>query len=456
MIIVADQDSVVPPGSRGARAQGKDLRNKVSRRGQALWSQIPDRRDPVSILEEQNATRVPELVSVRMGRMVESPFAFFRGAAAVMAADLSATPVTGIEVQACGDAHLVNFGLYASPERTLLFDVNDFDETSRAPWEWDVKRLTASATVAARQNGCDAASAAEIARAGARSYRQRMAMLADMSPLEVFYAHVDAETAQSLSKSAGVEAEKQVAKAKKNTSARVLSKLTVTSADGTPRLADQPPILAHVRELQSEELVRKFIERYRATLRKDVQILLENYHVVDVALKVVGVGSVGTRCFIALLLDRNGAPLFLQIKEAEASVLERYWKGASYPQHGERVVNGQLVMQAASDVFLGWATSEDGHHYYVRQFKDMKGSVDISSLSPSALVEYLELCGWTLARAHAQSGRTAEIAGYLGTGEQFDDAITAFANSYADQNEVDYSRLVKAIDAGKIPAERGV
>jgi uncharacterized protein (DUF2252 family) len=456
MVTMPDQESAVGHDSRSARAMGKGVRNQVPRGSQASWSPPHDRRDPIDILQEQNATRVPELVSVRMGRMVQSPFAYFRGAAAVMAADLSTTQTTGIEVQACGDAHLVNFGLYASPERTLLFDVNDFDETSRAPWEWDVKRLASSATVAARQNGCDAAAAAEVARAGVRSYRQRISMLAEMSPLDVFYAHVDAETAQSLSKTAGAAAQKEVTKARKNTSARVLNKLTVTNADGIPRLADQPPILSHIRELQSEELVRTFIERYRATIRKDVQILLENYRVVDVAVKVVGVGSVGTRCFIALLLDHNGAPLFLQIKEAETSVLERYWKGTPNPQHGERVVNGQLIMQAASDVFLGWAKSEDGHHYYVRQFKDMKGSVDVSSLSQSALVEYLELCGWTLARAHAQSGRTAEIAGYLGTGEQFDDAITAFANAYADQNEADYSELVKAVDAGKIPAERGV
>jgi uncharacterized protein (DUF2252 family) len=421
-----------------------------------MWSELPDRRDPIGILVEQNATRVPELIPVRMGRMIESPFAYFRGAAAVMASDLSTTEVTGIEVQACGDAHLVNFGLYASPERTLLFDVNDFDETSQAPWEWDVKRLASSATVAARQNGCNAAAAAEVTRAGVRSYRQRIAMLAEMSPLDVFYAHVDAEAVLSLSKAAGVAVQKEVARAKKNTSARVLSKLTVTNAEGVPRLADQPPILSHVRELQSEDLVRTFIERYRPTIRKDVQILLESYRVVDVAVKVVGVGSVGTRCFIALLLDSNGTPLFLQVKEAEPSVFERYWMGTPNPHHGERVVNGQLIMQAASDVFLGWAISDDGHHYYVRQFKDMKGSVDISSLDPAALVEYLELCGWTLARAHAQSGRTDEIAGYLGRGEQFDDAITAFANSYADQNEVDYSRLVEAVTVGKIAAERGV
>jgi uncharacterized protein (DUF2252 family) len=388
--------------------------------------------------------------------MTESPFAFFRGAAAVMASDLGSTSVSGIEVQSCGDAHLVNFGFYASPERSLLFDVNDFDETLRAPWEWDVKRLAASATVAARQNGCDDATAAEITRAGVRSYRQRMAMLAEMTSLDVFYARVDAEAALALSKAAGPGAQKELAKMKKNTSARVLSKLTVTNDDGVARLVDQPPILSHPRELQSEEMVRTFFERYRATVRKDVQTLIENYRVVDVALKVVGVGSVGTRCFIALLLDRKGAPLFLQIKEAQPSVLEPHWKGAKGIQQGQRVVDGQLIMQATSDVFLGWATGEDGRHFYVRQFKDMKGSVDVPTLSPAALGEYVELCGWTLARAHAQSGRTEEIAGYLGSSDQFDDAITDFAKSYADQNEVDHSRFNEAVNSGKIAAERGV
>jgi uncharacterized protein (DUF2252 family) len=456
MTAVIDERPGVRADPGGARAKGKDLRRSVPRHSHASWARPPDQRDPMAILEEQNASRVPELVPVRMGRMVESPFAFFRGAAAVMAADLAATPVTGIEVQACGDAHLVNFGLFASPERTLLFDVNDFDETALAPWEWDVKRLAASATVAARQNGCAGTEAAEITRAGVRSYRERIAMLADMSSLDVFYAHVDAETAQSLSKTAGLAAQKQVAKAKRNTSARVLTKLTVTNADGLPRLADQPPILSHAPQLESQEMVRAFIDTYRASIRKDVQLLLENYRVVDVAVKVVGVGSVGTRCFIALLLDHKGSPLFLQIKEAGPSVLERYWKATPNPQHGQRVINGQLIMQAASDVFLGWATGSDGYHYYVRQFKDMKGSVDITSLSPAALMEYLELCGWTLARAHAQSGRTDEIAGYLGSSDQFDNAVTDFAASYADQNEVDHACLVKAVDAGTITAERGV
>jgi len=388
--------------------------------------------------------------------MVESPFAFYRGGAAVMAADLASTPATGIEVQACGDAHLVNFGLFASPERTLLFDVNDFDETLPAPWEWDVKRLAASAVVAARQNGLDDTTAARIARGGVRSYRERMGQLAEMGSLDIFYTQVDVETALAMSKTASPRVHKQLAKTKKNTSARVLSKLTVTTADGVPRIMDEPPILFHPEELQSEELVRHFVENYRATIRKDVQVLLENFHLVDVALKVVGVGSVGTRCFIALFLDRAGAPLFLQIKEAERSVLEAHWKPGSVAQQGQRVVDGQLTMQAASDIFLGWASDDTGHHFYVRQFKDMKGSADIPSLSPAMLLEYLELCGWTLARAHAQSGRTQEIAGYLGNSEQFDNAVTDFSLAYADQSDLDHQALVEAVEAGRIPAQRGV
>ena len=336
----------------------------------------------------------------------------------------------------------------------LLFDVNDFDETSRAPWEWDVKRLAASATVAARQNGYDDATAADITRAGVRSYRQRMAMFAEMTSLDTFYAHVDAETALTLSKAATPVVQREFAKARKNTSARVLAKLTVTNADGLPRPVDQPPVLSHSSRLQGEDTVRTFLERYRATVRKDVQALLEEFRLVDVAHKVVGVGSVGTRCFIALLLDRKGTPLFLQIKEAQPSVLEPHWASARSSQQGQRVVNGQLIMQAASDVFLGWATGEDGRHLYVRQFKDMKGSVDNASLGPAALAEYLELCGWTLARAHAQSGRSEEIAGYLGSSEQFDAAITSFARSYAEQN--DHARLNEAVNSGKIAAVRGV
>ena len=450
-----DRELAGPSELRSARARGRELRTNVSRSSHGAWSP-PKRRDPIAILEQQNADRVPELVPVRMGRMVESPFAFYRGAAAVMASDLASTPVTGMEVQACGDAHLVNFGLFASPERDLLFDVNDFDETLRAPWEWDVKRLAASAVVAARQNGFESSKAADIARAGVRSYRERMRRFAEMTSLDVYYSQVDAETALASARTAGRRQKKNVAKMRKNTSARALSKLTVTTANGEPRIMDEPPILFHPEELKSEELVRHFLENYQATIRRDVQVLLDRFHLVDVALKVVGVGSVGTRCYIALFLDQEGAPLFLQIKEAEHSVLEAHWKPTSVAQQGQRVVDGQLIMQAASDVFLGWATGDAGRHFYVRQFKDMKGSADIPGLSPAQLVEYLEICGWALARAHAQSGPTQEIAGYLGNGEQFDIAVTDFALAYADQSDLDHQTLVEAVESGRIQVERGV
>ena len=439
-----------------ARAKGRELRGPVPRRSHGEWS-APVGRDPIGILEEQNAGRVPELVPVRMGRMVESPFAFYRGAAAVMAFDLASTPVTGIEVQACGDAHLVNFGLFASPERTLLFDVNDFDETLRAPWEWDVKRLAASAVVAARQNGLDDVEAARVARAGVRSYREKMGLFAEMSPLDVFYTQVDAEPVLAASKTAKPAGErKAIKKIKHNTSERALSKLTVT-ADGEPRLVDEPPILVHPDDLPDQErLVRHFYDHYQATVRVDVKNLLENFHIVDVAVKVVGVGSVGTRCYIALLMDGDGTPLFLQIKQAVESVLEPHWKPEGIRQQGQRVVDGQLSMQAASDVFLGWATGDRGFEFYVRQFRDMKGSIDIPSLSSAQLVEYLEVCGWTLARAHAQAGRTREIAGYLGNGEQFDEAVTDFSLAYAHQNELDHQALAEAVASGRITAEQGV
>jgi uncharacterized protein (DUF2252 family) len=430
---------------------GKDLRQTVTRRSHATWEPHPG-RDPLAIIQEQNARRLPDLVPVRMGRMTESPFAFYRGAAAVMAFDLSSTPVTGVEAHVCGDAHLSNFGLFASPERTLLFDVNDFDETLRAPWEWDVKRLAASATVVARQNGFDEADVEEVTRAGVRSYRERMADFSRMTSLDVYYARVEAEYALSLSKTAGPGAKRQLEKVKTNTSARVISKLTVASAEGIPRIIDQPPILSHSEELQSEEQVRQIYENYRSTVRNDVQLLLQRFRLVDVARKVVGVGSVGTRCYIALLLDDHDSPLFLQFKEANHSVLEPYWKKSSADRQGVRVVEGQRIMQAASDVFLGWAGDDEGRDFYARQFKDMTGSVEVSNLSASALREYLELCGWTLARAHAQSGVAQEITEYLGNGEQFDEAVTEFANRYAHQNRADHQSLVDAVRSGQVVA----
>ncbi len=369
-----------------------------------------------------------------------------------MASDLSSTPVTGIEVHACGDAHLMNFGLFASPERRLLFDVNDFDETLFAPWEWDVKRLAASATVVARQSGFDEATTQGITRAGVRAYREWMANFSGMTALDVFYFHVDADHVLSLSKTAGPDVKRRLDKVKTQTSARVLSKLTMRTADGATRIKDQPPILSHSQELASEASVKRFFETYRKTVRNDVRVLLERFRLVDVARKVVGVGSVGTRSYIALLLDESDAPLFLQIKEADRSVLEPHWKRTKVKRQGRRVVEGQRIMQAASDVFLGWAMDEEGRDFYVRQFKDMKGSVDASDLSAAALREYLELCGCTLARAHAQSRGAQEISEYLGSGEQFDEAVTAFAKSYGDQNILDHHGLVEAVKAGKVDA----
>jgi uncharacterized protein (DUF2252 family) len=436
---------------------GRALRSKVPRSSHAGWSPPPGRPDPVDVLMAQNASRVPELVPVRMGRMVESPFAFFRGSAAVMAADLASTPSTGIEVQACGDAHLLNFGLFASPERTLLFDINDFDETLPAPWEWDVKRLAASAVVAARQNGYDQTECAEAGRAAVRSYRLRMSMLAEMSALDLYYSRVDVDAAAAVMSSASRKMKKRaLSKARRNTSARALEKLTA-STDGKPAIVDQPPIVYHPSELASQvDEVRAVYDRYRTTLRSDVRTLLDRFHFADLAVKVVGVGSVGTRCFIALLFDELDSPLFLQVKEAEASVLEAHWKPAAQENHGHRVVAGQQIMQAASDIFLGWTVGIQGYHFYVRQLRDMKWSVDPSRATPSLLLEYLELCGWALARGHAQSGQAEAIAGYMGRGSAFDEAVVKFAVDYADHTERDHKNLLDAVDSGRLAATPGL
>ncbi len=414
----------------------------------------PDRADPVTLLEEQNRTRIPALVPVRMGRMAASPFAFYRGAAAVMAADLASTPVTGIEVPACGDAHLSNFGLFASPERRLLFDVNDFDETLPAPWEWDVKRLAASGVIAARQNGFGLPESTNVVRAALHSYRDRMAMFGQMGALDMFYSRVDTETLESVMAAVPrKQIDKALAASRRNTAARAMAKLTVTTDEGVPHIVDQPPLVVHPSGLANDQpLVDKAVADYQASLRDDVATLLSRFRPVDLAHKVVGVGSVGTRCFIVLLLDDKDEPLFLQVKEAQLSVLERHWRPSPIEHQGQRVVAGQRIMQSASDVFLGWS-SADGHHFYVRQLRDMKGTAPIEALPPPALAEYLELCGWALARAHAQSGRAAEIAGYLGAGDVFDEAVVRFATAYADQNEVDYRALLSAIAGGRITAQ---
>ena len=435
------------------RAGGKRLRRVVAREAHGEWIPNPDRADPLTLLDEQNQARIPQLIPVRMGRMAASPFGFFRGAAAVMAADLAATSVTGIEVPACGDAHLSNFGLFASPERQLLFDVNDFDETLPAPWEWDVKRLAASGVVAARQNGFDGAQSEEAARGAVRSYRERMITFAQLGALDVYYSRVDTNSVvQVMAAVPRKQIDKALAAARRNTSARALAKLTV-STSGSPRIVDQPPLVVHPPEVTSDEpLIDAAVAAYTASLREDVAALFSRFRPVDVAHKVVGVGSVGTRCFVVLLVDDKDDPLFLQVKEAQPSVLERYWRPSPIEHPGQRVVAGQRVMQSASDIFLG-SSSAQGHHFYVRQLRDMKGSAPIEALPPAALTQYLELCGWALARAHAQSGRAAEIAGYLGSSGVFDEAVVRFAAAYADQSEMDYQALGAAIKAGRVTSQ---
>jgi uncharacterized protein (DUF2252 family) len=406
-------------------------------------------------LEEQNLARIPQLVPVRMGRMAVSPFAFYRGAAAVMAADLASTPVMGIEVVSCGDAHLSNFGLFASPERRLLFDVNDFDETLPAPWEWDIKRLAASGMIAARQNGFARAQSEEVVRGAVRSYRERIITFARLAALDTYYSRVDTKSiVKVMATVPRNQIDKVVAAARRNTAARAMSKLTV-SGDGPPRIVDQPPLVVHPPDIQSDRpLIDAAVAAYMASLREDVALLLSRFRPVDVAHKVVGVGSVGTACFVILLLDDQDAPLFLQVKEAQQSVLERHWRPSAIEHPGRRVVSGQRIMQSASDIFLG-SSSAQGHHFYVRQLRDMKWSAPIETFAPPALTEYLELCGWVLARAHAQSGPAAEIAGYLGSSSAFEEAIVRFAAAYADQNEIDYQVLLAAIKAGRISAQFG-
>ena len=447
-------DQVVMPAKARAVA-GKRLRRVVPREAHGEWNPGPKRADPLALLEEQNLARIPQLVPVRMGRMAASSFAFYRGAAAVMAADLASTPVTGIEVVACGDAHLSNFGLFASPERRLLFDVNDFDETLPAPWEWDVKRLAASGMIAARQNGFDRAHSEEAVRGAVRSYRERMITFAQLTALDTYYSQVDTDSiVMVMAAVPRKQIDKAVATARRNTAVRAMAKLAVTS-DDSPRIVDQPPLVVHPPELQSDQpLIDAAVAAYSASLREDVALLLSRFRPVDAAHKVVGVGSVGTACFIVLLLDDQDAPLFLQVKEAQQSVLERHWRPSPIEHPGRRVVSGQRIMQSASDIFLG-SSSARGHHFYVRQLRDMKGSAPIEALPPPALTEYLELCGWVLARAHAQSGRAAEIAGYLGSSSAFDVAIVRFAEAYADQNEIDYQVLLAAIKAGQTSAQPG-
>jgi len=447
---------------------GKSLREKAPLASHADWSPPEDREDPVSVITGQNADRLQWLVPVRHWRMSQSPFSFYRGAAKVMAMDLAGTPVTGIPAQLCGDAHLSNFGTFASPERHLIFDVNDFDETLPGPWEWDLKRLAVSFTIAARHKGYSDKKARKLTKDATTAYRKAMATFADMTYLDVWYTQTRVSQitdyfSKQLSKSEKKANKKFVAKAESKDRYHALNKIGEQTDEGY-RIVSQPPLIVPLRDLkeQSEaEALRKgateALTGYLKSVNRDLLVLLVRFELKDLAIKVVGVGSVGTRCLVVLLQGRGtGEPFFLQIKEAGASVLEDYLPKSHFSDPGERVVTGQRIMQSASDSFLGWSdVSSEGTHYYWRQFKDMKGSLDIETADYDALKRYAQLCGYTLARSHALSADAAGIAGYLGSGKAFDKALGTFGALYADQNEKDHQAFVDAIDSGRIPAEEG-
>ena len=505
---------IAHPSVDDRKAEGLAARDSASLSSHTKWTPAADRPDPVALLEEQDATREPDLVPVRHGRMMVSPFTFYRGAAKIMAADLAATPVAGLGAQLCGDAHLSNFGAFASPERVLLFDVNDFDETLPGPFEWDVKRMAASFEIAARNNGFAKADARAATLASVRAYREAMATFAQMGTMDIWYARLDedelkagirnlvagtakqekaAKKAEKADKQAKApkkaekraakaekadreeekaakagqkRAEKTLAKAHTRDSLQALSKLC-EQVDGQYRIVSQPPIVVPARDLaatyglspdQVMPAIHEQFRAYRQTLQDDRRQLLERFEIVDAARKVVGVGSVGTRAFIVLLQGRDAQdPLFLQIKEATASVLEPYVRKSRYRQHGERVVQGQRLMQAASDIYLGWTKGLDvRRHFYWRQLRDMKGSALVEDMIPLGLTFYAGICGWTLARAHARSGDPVAIAEYLGAGDAFDKSITDFSERYADQNERDYQEFTKAVRSGRLEAVEGV
>jgi uncharacterized protein (DUF2252 family) len=465
---------VVPHLSVAERvARGRAARREVPRSSHAEYTPAAHRQDPVALLEVQAESRVPELVPIRYGRMLVSPFTFYRGAALLMAADLAATPDSGLRAQLCGDAHLSNFGLFASPDRRLVFDLNDFDETLPGPWEWDVKRLAVSFEVAGRENGYSRKERRRIVQATVAAYRQAMRQFAGMRALDVWYARLEvdelmAQLRSQMKKGMAKRAEKTVAKARTKDSMTAFSKLT-RMVDGEPQIVTDPPLIERIHDLApgrdgealTEEL-HELVRRYRETLQTDRRILLEEFRLVDLARKVVGVGSVGTRAWIALMLGRDDQdPLFLQFKEAQPSVLEDFTAKSQYANHGERVVAGQHLMQASSDIFLGWLHVDSGidgkpRDLYGRQLKDWKGSFETDGALPEGMTIYGQTCGWTLARAHARSGDRIAIAAYLGQSDVFDRAIADFSEAYADQNEHDYNALTHAVDSGTITAQTGL
>lgn len=450
---------------------GRGARARVPRSAHGEWQPAPDRADPVALLEEQGSSRVQELVPLRYGRMLVDPFTFFRGSAYLMAADLAGAPRTDLTVQLCGDAHLSNFGSFAAPDRRLVFGLNDFDETLPGPFEWDVKRMVASFAVAGRDREFDDAARGTVTVAAASSYREAMRELARMRKLDVWYARLDVDELDALLSSQLTAKQvkrfrKNMAKARSKNSLLAFSKL-VEIVDGSPRLIHDPPMIARLQELmpddefhEVDDTLHAILHIYRGTLQGDHRHLLEGFRYTDAARKVVGVGSVGTRAWIVLLIGNDDHdPLFLQAKEATASVLEPFLGKSAYTSHGQRVVEGQRLMQSASDVMLGWvrASGFDGveRDFFVRQLWDGKGSAIVEAMNPTAMTGYARMCGWTLARAHARSGDPVAIASYLGSGDRFERAVSTFAEAYADQNERDYAALRRAVDEGRIVAQQG-
>jgi uncharacterized protein (DUF2252 family) len=466
---VATRQRVKQQSKADRAAAGKAARAAAPRSSHASFQAPADRHDPVALLEADEHSRVQELLPIRHGRMQASAFTFYRGAAGLMAADLADAPRTGLQAQLCGDAHLSNFGAFAAPDRRLIFGLNDFDETLPGPFEWDVKRLVTSFAVAGRDREFDAAERARINLTVARHYREAMARFADMRALDLWYARLDVDDLSRIWAGRGTakqqkRMDRNVAKARSKDSLRASGKLTEL-VDGKPRIASAPPLIVPIEDLVEgealEALVRGVIASYRRTLSSDRRHLLERFHYAHAARKVVGVGSVGTRAWILLMTGNDdNDPLFLQLKEAEASVLEPYLGASKLRNHGQRVVEGQRLMQSASDIMLGWFSTPDvdgvDRHYYIRQLWDGKGSALIERMEPNVMEAYAEVCGWTLAHAHARSGDAVAISGYLGSSETFDHALAAFAEDYADQNERDYAAFLAAIDSGRLTAETGL
>jgi Uncharacterized protein conserved in bacteria (DUF2252) len=452
---VATAPSPLAPDER--RANGKALRIKTPRETHGGWKPSANRRDPVEMLIESNEGRMLDLVPIRFGRMMQSPFTFYRGSASIMAADLATTPQSGLRVQACGDAHLLNFGGFATPERQIAFDINDLDETLPAPWEWDVKRLAASVVIAGQYLRLTETEAARAAIATVRSYREHMADYSSMRTLEVWYDTIGVEDVMKTMPNPDFRnrLQKRIGQARERSSPEFVFPKLAGHRGTEPQIKDDPPLIFHPPADQLPGYKAGFdvpLARYRESLPDHVRVLLDRYRLCDVAIKVVGIGSVGTMCGVGLWVAAENDPMFLQIKEARPSVLEPYAGKSVYKNHGQRVVSGQRLMQSASDIFLGWTKSLAGHDLYVRQLRDVKLSAIVENWDFSTLREYGKLCGWVLAKAHARSGDAASIAGYMGASETFDDAVCEFAVEYADQNQRDYRAFIKAVREGRIEA----